>query len=239
MGLKAAFGWSLLFHAGLLTLQLPGGINHFSDSKPLSVTFVSSAPSPSVAARKEAPPPAEIKRQPAPAPKSREEPPAILRRSLPEKPPTPRPPPPVTEPKAKNQAPSVSEVRPEPRPLAAAQPQVAAAIGGRTTNPSGRVSSVQWLSGPFLSLEHKEKVRAHLKERLTFPSAWIRGSVRLRLTLEPEGRLAKARVLEASDPRLAQAALTDTEKAAPFPTFSSEISQQNLQYDFLIRYEPD
>ncbi|MBI1953170.1 MAG: energy transducer TonB [Candidatus Omnitrophica bacterium] len=231
MRLKGALGWSLALHAGVLALPLPRGfIAYVPTGKPLSVTFMGS---PSVAAAAAAAKQAAVKAQDLVEVKRPSVSPAAAAVEKPRRAPPPAP--------ARLEKPA-----PKPAAPAPSRKELAGPLKGpappehqaeRSRDDGG--ASIQMLSGSFLSLEHRQKVREHLKGRLTFPAVWIRGFVHMRLTLEPEGRLVTAQVLESSDPKLSEAALREVQQAAPYPAFSRDVSEAALQYDFLIRYEPD
>jgi len=91
----------------------------------------------------------------------------------------------------------------------------------------------------FAFVEHKERVRRHLKARLHYPAFLSDGTVRLQVLLDPQGDLKQAVVLETSDPRLASIAVQDAQGAAPYPRFPSTRRPKQLRYEFLVRYEPE
>jgi len=105
----------------------------------------------------------------------------------------------------------------------------------------------------FAFVEHKERVRRHLKARLHYPSFFCAearggasssaglsdGTVRLRVLLDPQGDLKQAVVLETSDPRLASIAIRDAQRAAPYPRFPGVHHPRQLRYEFLVRYKPE
>ena len=91
----------------------------------------------------------------------------------------------------------------------------------------------------FLVIQHKQRVRAYLKSRLRYPAVQVEGTVRMRLNLTAEGILKTAEVLQASDPRLTQAALDDARAAAPYPRFLPGMKRRPASYEFLVRYEAD
>lgn len=91
----------------------------------------------------------------------------------------------------------------------------------------------------FASVEHKEWVRRHLKAHLSYPSFLADGTVRIGLLLGPAGALREARILESSDRRLAEVALRDAQKAAPYPRFTQPMRQTEATYEFLVRYQPE
>ena len=105
----------------------------------------------------------------------------------------------------------------------------------------------------FAFVEHKERVRRHLKARLHYPaflcaearggassSAGLSdGTVRIRLLLDPQGALKQAIVLETSDPRLASIAVQDAQGAAPYPRFPGVHHPRQLRYEYLVRYKPE
>ena len=88
-------------------------------------------------------------------------------------------------------------------------------------------------------MEHKERVRRHLKARLHYPSFLSDGTVRLRVLLDPQGQLKQAVVLQTSDPRLASIAVQDAQGASPYPRFPSKVHPRQVRYEFLVRYRPE
>ena len=91
----------------------------------------------------------------------------------------------------------------------------------------------------FVFLDHKERVRKHLKARLNYPSFLGDGTVRLRVILGPEGSFKQAVVLETSDPRLAGLAVKDAQSAAPYPPLPAKFRPRQVRYEFLVRYKPE
>ncbi len=91
----------------------------------------------------------------------------------------------------------------------------------------------------FLFLDHKEKVRKHLKARLNYPAVLSDGTVRLRVILGPDGSFKQAVVLETSDPRLAGLAVKDAQSAAPYPPLPAKFHPRQVRYEFLVRYRPE
>ncbi len=91
----------------------------------------------------------------------------------------------------------------------------------------------------FVFLDHKERIRKHLKARLNYPPFLSDGTVRLRLVLGPEGAFKQAVVVEASDPRLAAVAVKDAQAASPYPRLPGKIHPRQLRYEFLVRYRPE
>ena len=91
----------------------------------------------------------------------------------------------------------------------------------------------------FVFLDHKERVRKHLKSRLNYPAVISDGTVRLRVILGPEGSFKQAVVLETTDPRLATLAVQDAQRAAPYPHLPAKFRPRQLRYEFLVRYRPE
>ena len=101
----------------------------------------------------------------------------------------------------------------------------------------------EFLSGPpeweFAEIQYKEQVRKHLKAHLNYPAVLLIGTVRLRLVLSADGHLQQAQVLEASDPRLQEAALRDAQSSQPYPSFPGAMRRRQAAYEYLVRYEPE
>jgi len=91
----------------------------------------------------------------------------------------------------------------------------------------------------FAFVEHKERVRRHLKARLHYPAFLSDGTVRLRVLLDSQGGLKQAVVLQTSDPRLASIAIQDAQGAAPYPHFPGTRRPHQVRYEFLVRYKPE
>ena len=91
----------------------------------------------------------------------------------------------------------------------------------------------------FALFQHKQGVRERLKSYLTYPTLWVQGSVRLHLTVRADGTLQEASIQEATDPRLARAALSGAQNAAPYPGFPKEMKEAQVNYDFLVQYQLD
>ncbi len=91
----------------------------------------------------------------------------------------------------------------------------------------------------FAFVEHKERVRKHLKACLHYPAFLSDGTVRLQVLLDPQGDLKRAVVLETSDPRLVSIAIRDAQRAAPYPRFPGVHHPRQLRYEFLVRYKPE
>lgn len=101
----------------------------------------------------------------------------------------------------------------------------------------------EFSSGPpeweFAEIQYKEQVRKHLKAHLNYPAVLLVGTVRLRLVLSADGHLQQAQVLEASDPRLQEAALRDAQSSQPYPAFPGAMRRRQATYEYLVRYEPE
>ena len=140
---------------------------------------------------------------------------------------------------------AASPVLPAPKPVPVAPPVSREAppplrpvsVSDVPTPPSSSISSLP--EGEFAALQHKQRVRQHLRAHLNFPASWIQGTVRLRLILNPDGTLETASVLEASDPRLESAALEGAESAGQYPRFPKEMKNSSVRYDFLVQYRLD
>ncbi len=91
----------------------------------------------------------------------------------------------------------------------------------------------------FALLEHKRRVKEHLRSHLIHPGGGLEGTVHLRLTLGPRGTLEDANVLATSSPTLAQAALEEARAAIPYPNFPQEVTEDRIQYEFLVQYRPE
>ncbi len=135
-------------------------------------------------------------------------------------------------------SPKPSSPRPVP-PSSVPKPSPAAPVP-RVVEPSPPAnSSVGLPEEEFAGVEHKEWVRRHLKAHLNYPSFLADGTVRIRLRLDPAGALREARILSASDLRLAGAAARDAQKAAPYPRFPQPMRRPETSYEFLVRYRPE
>ncbi|GEM_PF-2354589 len=218
MGLKAAIGWSVVVHLGLLfswpnewfvpprevlhtievTYQVADGRTR---ARQVLDTLGSMAPKPDR-------PPAT----PQPAPSA-----TAPRLSLPEPPVSPRPSPSPPSPE-----PERVSVTPHPSPP--------------PTNSSGAASLPE---GEFAFLEHKQQVRDHLRAHLAYPAFRVQGTVRLLLALDPSGALQEASVLETTDPRLGLAALEGARLSVPYPRFPREMKSSQARYEFLVQYRPE
>lgn len=91
----------------------------------------------------------------------------------------------------------------------------------------------------FAEVEHKERVREHLRSFLLHPPLPTEGTVRIRLLLGSQGVLQQAAVLESSDHHLQEAALRDAQRAAPYPPFPRPMKKARADYEFLVRYAPE
>lgn len=211
MSLKIAIVWSTVLHLGLLTLRPPQGLSPPRAAlHTLEVSYIPAAPRSGLKA-------SPAKERPVPSPLGPE-----VRPVRPAEVPSPILPPATPIP------PLASRL-----PLPVSQP--------RPTVSSPPVHSVATVlpAWDFSALEHKERVRAHLKRHLRYPAGWVEGTVRIRLLLTAEGILQSAEVLEASDPRLTQAALGDIRSAAPYPRFLPGMKRRSAAYEFLVRYQPE
>jgi outer membrane biosynthesis protein TonB len=86
-------------------------------------------------------------------------------------------------------------------------------------------------------VQHKQQVKEHLRAHLRHPLIPLRGQVRLQLWLDPAGGLRFLRVVEASDPALAQRAAEDARSAQPYPAFPRSLRASHLRYEYLVKYE--
>ena len=126
-------------------------------------------------------------------------------------------------------------VPPAPRP--ASLPPVHGTEAPLVSVPRPMVSSLP--EKEFIFLDHKERVRKHLKAHLNYPSFLSDGTVRLRLILGPEGVFKQALVLETSDPRLTGVAVRDAQAASPYPKLPGKSRPRQVRYEFLIRYRSE
>ncbi len=228
MTFRVAFGWSTLLHVGILALRPPAGlVPPASTLHPLDVTLLParSIEIPRPAAKEQAPPP-------DPRPASQES------RSVAEERKPPRPPSRPAPVERDHPAPLPALPTPPARP--APPPPSSARRGPAVEAPPGAGASATGLpERVFASIEHKERVREHLRKRMRYPFPRVEGRVLLQIWLGSGGNLQQATVLQASDPRLAAAALEDVRAAAPYPRFPSTLREPRARYDFLVKYEPE
>ncbi len=222
MTFRVAFGWSTLLHVGILALRPPAGlVPPASTLHPLDVTLLPgrSIEIPRPAAKEQAPPP-EPRRASQESRLGAEE----------RKP--PRPPSGAAPAERGDPAPPPAPPT-QPAPSSARRGPAVEATAGAAASTSGLPERV------FASIEHKERVRDHLRTRMRYPFPRVEGRVLLQIWLGSGGNLQQATVLQASDPRLAAAALEDARAAAPYPRFPSTLREPRARYDFLVRYEPE
>lgn len=222
VSLKAAVICSMTIHAGFLSLRPPAGLVPPRQTLyPLEVTYV--------IVRKERPAPAVSSQ-----PKRREIPPGDRARAA-----QPQPPP------AKRREPVKPPELPKPQAAVKTEPPAPPADSGRS--PSGSKDSSELLpptgagaaalpEGEFAAIRHKELVREHLRRTLRYPGEPLQGTVRLRVTLLPDGGLREAAVLEATDARLGEIALRDARSAGPYPRFPTRMRSPSVEYEFLVQY---
>ena len=91
----------------------------------------------------------------------------------------------------------------------------------------------------FAEIEYKRLIRQHLKNHLLYPGLGLEGAVRIQVVLDGEGMLKQAEVMEASDPRLADAALEGVRAAVPYPRFPRKLKDSPPQLEFLVQYRGD
>lgn len=216
MTLKSAFLWSLAVHLGLLTFQAPGRFVPPPERlEPVEVFYL---PPPPAAQQEKVLPPRS-----APPQIKTIAPPGVF----------PSPPP-------------VQKISPEPpKPVPVSPPASVPAVKGRKPPPpvlepapTPSVSQVAQLlpEAEFAEVTHKEQVREHLRTVLRYPDAPIQGVVRIRLDLGPAGHLREVQILQASDARLAEAALAGIRQAVPYPRFPVEMKKRRARYEFLVHY---
>ncbi|MBI3312268.1 MAG: energy transducer TonB [Candidatus Omnitrophica bacterium] len=214
MTLKGALIWSGLIHVGLLMARPPAGLAvPRAAIEPLEVSYLGVEPKNNFIP----PPPVQFAPMKSGNRTERVEP---ITSSGPMSRPEPR----VEFQKREAAVPMEKPAAPVVSPAPAAFSTTAA------------VALPEW---QFAVIQHKEQVRTHLKPRLRYPTVQVEGTVRLRLHLTAEGLLQRAEVLAASDPRLTEAALRDTQAAAPYPRFSSSMRRRTATYEFLVRYQPE
>ncbi len=218
MSLKAAVGWSVVFHLFLLAVQPPQGFVPAASESPIKVTYI-----------KIRPPPALVPPKPAPKPPRQET--------------SPRP---VVVAAASGgrttsnlqvvAAASGSRTTSDLQVAPAAPPVENRPVTVRDAVPGSSSSISNLPEGEFAALQHKQQVRRHLNARLAFPSDGIQGSVRLRLILAPNGTLQDLVLLEASDSRLGEMALEGARSAEPYPPFPPQMKKSHLLYEYIIQY---
>ena len=221
MSLKAAIGWSVVFHVGLLVMQPPQGLIPPEEDKPIKVAYLPTTVTlPSH--------PAVTKSQPPPAPVAPKPPQAAVPKKTPESP-APIPKPVIQE----NPRPII------PRPVSSSPSVQNGPVTVRDvpTHDSPIISNLS--EGEFAALQHKQQVRQHLKAHLDFPPNGIQGTVRLRLVLGPKGLLEDLLLLDASDSRLAESALKGAQSAVPYPPFPKEMKKTQVLYEYIIQYRLD
>ena len=91
----------------------------------------------------------------------------------------------------------------------------------------------------FAVVRHKQSIRRHLKKSLSYPAASTQGSVRIALTLDPQGTLKDFAVLEATDMNLATVTIEEAQRAQPYPPFPQGIKSSQVRYEFVVQYRPN
>lgn len=222
MGLRAAAACSTAIHIGILALRPPGGLVPPRQTLyPLEVSYVilqEERPAPKVS-----PQPRRPQAQPAQQDRAAD-------------PPKPAPS------KVEGREESPRRIEHPSRPVdSGPQPAIhpESRSGSGAGLPPGGPRAFAMPEGEFAAIRHKELVREHLRRELRYPETMLQGTVRLRITLLPDGRLKQAAVLEATDPRLSSSALQDARGAGPYPGFPKEMKAQDAQYEFLVQYLPD
>jgi outer membrane biosynthesis protein TonB len=213
LNLKWALLFSVVIHVSFFALRPLIGAGT-APSQPIEVTYVV--------------PPATVRTEPryvrVPA-----EPPAKPRRAetrqqVPVNPvssETPAAPEPVAEPEPVRLTPVI--------PVSPPAPEV--------SMPKAAASNIPESS--FALIEYKKLVRQHLKNHLLFPALGLEGTVRVHMVLDGEGMLKQAAVMEASDARLADAAMEGVRSAAPYPRFPSKLKESPPNLEFLVQYRGD
>ncbi len=223
MSLKAALSCSALLHMGLLALRPPAGwVPPKEVLHDLVVTYLPVKATP----RQSSPPPAP-RVTPSPAARQKEVTPALRREfeeSLPPVAPGERPLPP----------PGAGPPRAEPCPQVEDRARTAERVPEISPIPAASLPE-----GVFASVQHKHQVKEHLRTHLRYPSPRSQGWVRLQVWLDPSGALRQLRVLENSNPALAQRALEDARAAIPYPSFPRSLRNHQARYEFVVRYEPE
>ena len=215
MSWKGAFLYSALLHIGLFSCKLPGLVLARQTPHPLEIAYL---PVVKVEVAEPAasptPQPAQIQASPRAAPPL----------SAPIRPVVPPAPPPRRE--------ALLRSVPPPR----LQPVLKEAV----VSPP-RDDAVHLPEGEFAALDHQEQVREHLRRRLLYPAGGFEGVVRLRISLNAQGILKEAAVLESSNPELARVALEDARAAVPYPVFPRpmEKEKQRADYEFLVQYRSE
>lgn len=116
---------------------------------------------------------------------------------------------------------------PEQLEIVAVEPQIAAAAtrkGGDTTE----------------RLAYYGRVSKHIQKRTVKPQTRVAGTVIVRLTVDPSGRLLDRQVATSSGvPRLDDAAIASVDKSSPFPPFTNGMPAGPLvvsvPFKFLVR----
>ncbi len=228
MTLKEAAGWSVIIHLGLMMVKPAVGMVPSPESlHTIEVTYLSVG---AEAARIGGEGPvhkAMVTGQEAAS-------------GFPTKPMESTPVPPrLPEPSLAGPKPSLpSPIREEPAPRPSVTADVAPVLPqGVPLSTSQGVTSLP--EGEFAVVFHKQQVRLHLKRHLIYPATLISGTVRLRLSLRPDGALKEAVVLQASDSKVRELALEGVRSAEPFPRFPKELKSAGVQYEFLVQYRYD
>ena len=211
MNLTTAVGCSALLHLGLLAVRPPG--DWVPPREALHTLEVTYWPAKAAAQNRQAPAP-----RPAAAP------------SLPSRPPEAAKPAKPVPPTSANR----------PRPVVKPVPDPAETMAARPTVPAASTHAVRLPpEGAFARLQHKQRVKEHLRTHLQYPFPGSQGWVRLQLSLDRMGTLTLVRVLESSHPLLAQRASEDARSAVPYPSFPRSLGGQQARYEFLVQYEPE
>ena len=214
VSLRTAVLCSAAIHAGFLALHPGGwlslwpGFRHPLESRDLSTVDLEGID------------------PPAPAPKPEPVPVRAVESSRPVEPAPARPRP-------------VPRLEPAPHRAAAPPPVVSAAPPTLSADLFPQVSAETPVlpEKDFAAIRHKELVREHLRKGLRYPQPLVEGTVRLRVSLLPDGSLEEVAALDSSDPRLAALALRDARSSAPYPRFPKEMEDSlDTEYEFLVQY---
>lgn len=220
---KAAVICSTAIHVGFLGLRPPAGLVPLRQTLyPLEVTYVivqDERP-----ARGGSPPPKRPDSRPADPAKAAPQPPPAKGREPVKPPELPKP-----------QRPGAT--KPPSPPEDRATPPRGSNDSSDPLPPTG-AGAAALPEGEFAAIRHKELVREHLRRTLRYPEDSLQGTVRLRVTLLPDGGLREAAVLAATDARLGEIALRDARSAGPYPRFPGQMRSASVEYEFLVQYRP-
>jgi len=92
----------------------------------------------------------------------------------------------------------------------------------------------------FAQFRYRRLVRGRLQRTIAYPTGHgaVQGTVRLRLTIARDGRVASATCLQPDAPLFEEAAMAGVTAAVPFPRFPPEVLSPTLTFEFRIAFTP-